>query len=367
MNPVDDSRLNELPKRLDANTLKMWQYKCLADTAAHIVERSRMKTLDRNAVLMVDYIKKAKEVIEINADKLPVLPMPLTKDMLMRQFLGNANSEFTEKKLWSYWGNLTHEMVAVMLPQWIEVAPRELPSGKTSWEPILLEFRKRLFDLKHNSISKYIEKKAEKDGVRVPVQAVSSSTAATAEGDDEDDGDDEEDVLPTQPLPIPKKKRGRKPKVAGEKVPFKADWFPPEWLAFVHHGPLAEKPYYGWLQTKNGNTQGPNEGNDDEMNTKALSRKIERKRIRDEKRDEASLIFSPNSASSELSTSLGGEKIGEEITVLTSLHTEFERANTIQEIQLKVQVLQVQLTYAVTQEAKDTILNKLNILTKDLV
>ena len=73
-----------------------------------------------------------------------------------------------------------------------------------------------------------------------------------------------------------------------------------EWIAFLHFGPLSEKPHKHWVSFTKGLSQGPNNGfESSDKKVKILSRAQSRKNFRSEKR----------SIKNDLSTPVGSEDL----------------------------------------------------------
>jgi len=208
-----------------------------------------------------------------------ILDFGLTKDIMMRKTVDSSAKLTGQNIRETIWEKMNNGVVNKMLVIWMEVQPfnksGKLKSGTENYEPSLFELRKKLFDIDKKLL--FQGKEDEKVGpMDVNATVVSANTQVNVE----------------------KKKRGRKASVPGGKADFDPEWFPLEWLAFKHFGPLSQTPYEPWISVATGRardkpieTHNEEEAGDDDAEDETtprhdLGRNAQRKKRREEKRSD---------------------------------------------------------------------------------
>lgn len=261
-----DSAVNFIPKKLDSAVLKIWQRLCAARACFETFERQKGSNIDKLAYAEKAYGDHAANIVKEFAR---LAPPGLTVDKMCKTTV-KGHEKHSGKSIWAIWESMNSAVKNEIIPVWLVVGPfnkdGSIKSGVQNYEEYYLKLRQRLYDMKKNSMS-----------------VLGEALKATAEEDNEvieevsSDSDEEIEAA----LLTTRGKRGRPAKVAGVRKDFDPNYFPPEWLAFIHHGPMSSNPYSCWSQYMH-LSQGPS------TVTPALivsGRNDFKKKLRGEKRD----------------------------------------------------------------------------------
>ena len=113
----------------------------------------REKSIDKFAYAYDAYERHVGIILSMHEDEIPV---GLTKEIMMQKSL-SSQSILTGKQIWeTIWETMNTYVTNKMLVKWMEVRPMTkngaIKSGVENFEPVLLDLRKKLFDLEKNSI-----------------------------------------------------------------------------------------------------------------------------------------------------------------------------------------------------------------------
>jgi hypothetical protein len=188
---------NIIPKQLNANTLKIFQRMCMANAIDQVYALSSTSGSHRKELAFKFYKTSVDVIISKYID---IMPPTLVKsrDLMLRVNLDSVR-ELEPENLWTIWADSNKIVVIHMLPLWKKIVPDDgrLPSGTQGWDKFLYAFRIKYWEEKH------------------PKQVGPEAT-------------------PITDIHILRKRE---------------EWFPIEWGAFLYYGPLAEKPFVGWVRS----------------------------------------------------------------------------------------------------------------------
>ena len=215
---------------------KIWQRLALARAGLEVTEMKQTDKSNKEGLFQDAFRRQCKVVFD-NFQTL--MPCDVTTDKLLCK---SINSVLPLQNGWDVWKDISAEMLNNLVPLWNSLG--DIPSGKTA-DDMLLVFRERLWHKKRSAAKPVV----------VDEEESASSSAATAVSTKKDEE-------------------------------FPNNFFPPEWLVFIHFGPVSPTPLRMWVMPL---SNGPKAADKAAEFQESLSRRDQRKRKRDSIKSETGL------------------------------------------------------------------------------